>query len=301
MAGSSGGAITAITAMMAERGERVVATAPSKANPRTAVPVGILDRDEALAAAGSRYAPVAAGAAVSPATSAAVVKPCEASALRALAEARHEEPPLLISFFCAGTPSQHATDELIAELGIAPSTPLRSLRYRGGGWPGTFLATGQDGRTAETTYEDSWGRVLGPSMQWRCKVCADGVGESADLVAADFWKVDARGYPSFAEGDGVSALIVRTVRGSAVLADAIASGLIAARPLSIADLSAVQPLHRTRRRFLAARLLGSRLGGAPVPRYRGFGLVRLALSSPRTAFRTARGAFDRVRSRRRPA
>jgi len=299
--GSSGGTLTALSAWLAETGEasRVVAAAASPADPSRTVPVRITDRASALAAAGSRYAPVSNAAAegADEPSAALVGKPCEAAALRALADARGLPSPLLLSFFCAGVPSQRATTQLVQDLGMPGDAPLAELRYRGEGWPGRFTAVAQDGREVSASYDDSWGRHLGRTTQWRCKICPDGVGESADVAAGDLWRVDDRGYPVFAEGDGMSVLIARTARGRDVVLRAIEAGVLEVRPVDLADVVAAQPLQVTRRSTLAARLWGARAAGRPVPRYPGFGLVRLSLRTPRTALRTARGTYRRSRQR----
>jgi coenzyme F420 hydrogenase subunit beta len=302
-AGSSGGVLTALTGWLAETGEvtRVVSAAAATDDPRTTVPVTITDRPTALAAAGSRYAPVsvAADAGALDAGGAVVGKPCEASALRALSAARGTPAPLLMSFFCAGVPSQHATRGLVEHLGLRGDQPLAQLRYRGQGWPGRFTAVALDGAEVSASYDESWGGHLGRTTQWRCKICPDGVGESADLSAGDLWRVDDRGYPLFAESDGVSVLIARTARGEDVVRRAVAAGVLVVRPVDLAAVAAAQPLQVNRRATLAARLLGTRAARRPVPRYRGFGLSRLAMRVPRAAVRAGRGTFRRVGASRR--
>lgn len=301
-AGSSGGVLTALHGWLVASGRaaRVTGAAGDTSDVRRTVPVTITTREAALAAAGSRYAPVSALANpdVSAPGGAVTGKPCEIAALRRAAPDLVEgEVPLLLSFFCAGTPSQHATAALLQDLGVAPDDDLRSLRYRGDGWPGRFQARTDHGEVS-ADYDESWGRVLGPTTQWRCKVCVDGVGESADIVCADSWATDDRGYPVFVEGDGLSALIARTPRGLQAIQDAAAAGVIVLSPLQMAHLASAQPLQVARRRFLFARMLGSRLAGRRPPRYRGFGLLRLSLAKPREAIRTLRGTYRRVRSQR---
>jgi len=296
--GSSGGVLSALTAWLLDSGRAstVVGAAASPTAPTRTVTVRLTGRADALAAAGSRYAPVsnAAAAVLGTPDAAFVGKPCEVAAVRALARARGEAAPLLLSFFCAGTPSQDATDALVAEL--SGPTPPTALWYRGRGWPGRFTVVGADGTQSSVTYDESWGRVLGPAAQWRCKLCVDGVGDSADLVAADFWHTDERGYPSFAEGDGVSAVLARTARGAELLAAAVEAGVLETAPLEVDDLAAVQPFQVRRRTTLAGRLAGVRLAGRAVPRYRGFGLWRHLLRSPRTQLRTASGSYSRARA-----
>ncbi len=297
--GSSGGALTALHDWLLGSGRAsTIASASIGSDPRRTVPVTITTKEAALAAAGSRYAPVGVLSNPDLASSDAITaKPCEISAIRALgtsARAPGAEEPILLSFFCAGTPSQDATDELLARLGVRADEPLSDLWYRGRGWPGRFTVRGADG-DASMSYEESWGGVLGPSTHWRCKVCADGVGESADVVAADFWRVDERGYPTFTEGAGSSALIARTERGLEAVRAAAAAGAIVVRPIRMSALADVQPLQRNRRTSLFGRLLGSRLAGVRGPRYRGFRLWVLALAHPRLNLRAARGTRARLR------
>jgi coenzyme F420 hydrogenase subunit beta len=310
--GSSGGVLTALSSWLVETGEvpSVISAGASKSDPRRTVSVSITTRAEALEAAGSRYAPVApAGEAGrggdqagdgSGDGSAVVGKPCEITALRALHASSPGDrvEPLRFSFFCAGTPSQSATTALLADLGVGPDRHVDELWYRGRGWPGSFTAI-TDGERVEATYDRSWGQFLGPTMQWRCKICPDGVGESSDVTAADFWTTDERGYPDFAEGPGYSALIARTERGLDVIERARLAGVIVTEPISMDDVAAIQPFQRSRREQLFGRLVGARVAGQPVPRYRGFGLLRLSLQRPRTTVRTLRGSFRRVRAARR--
>lgn len=298
--GSSGGVLTALAGWLAETDgvAPVTGCAADAAEPRRTVSVTITTREEALAAAGSRYAPVAAaaGPGAEAASGAFVGKPCEASAVRGLARTSGRPAPLVLSFFCAGTPSQHATDAVLESLGAPRDADLVRLRYRGEGWPGSFTAQDAAGRSWSTSYDESWGAHLGKAVQWRCKICPDGVGESSDITAGDLWRTDERGYPTFAEGDGTSALLARTPRGLDAVLRAIEAGVIVAEPVDLDEVAAVQPLQRNRRATLAGRLLGARLAGRRVPRYRGFGLVRLALAQPRAAVRAGRGTYRRLRA-----
>lgn len=297
--GSSGGVLTAIQGWLLESGRatQVATAAADTARPVRTVPVRIVSKAEALASAGSRYAPVAVAAlATSDPRHALTAKPCEVSAIRALNDATSEDGPILMSFFCAGTPSQQATTTLVRELGGPGDDKVTDLWYRGRGWPGRFTASFAGGQVS-TDYDDSWGRALGPTTQWRCKLCADGVGESADISAADSWESDERGYPSFEEQEGRSALIARTERGLEIILAAKEAGVIDLRPLEADRLAQAQPLQTSRRRFLAARLWGARLGGRRVPRYRGFALTRLSMAKPRLAIRALRGTYRRVRAR----
>lgn len=295
--GASGGALTALAAWLTETGQvnRVVGAAAGP-QPRRTVSVAITDKETALASAGSRYAPVSNLAESTPLDplGAVIVKPCEASALARMASTSPgAERPVILSFFCAGTPSQHATDELVRELGADDPDTVTGLRYRGCGWPGDFTVSTPEGEH-RMDYKTSWGDRLGPTMQWRCKICPDGVGESADLAACDYWETDGKGYPLFEEGDGRSGLLVRTKRGQEILHAALNAGVLHGETLAAGRIAAVQPGQTWRRDNLWGRLIGARLAGRSVPVYRGFALWRPALRNLRRTVRAVRGSRRRA-------
>lgn len=301
--GSSGGVLTALNQYLITSGRatKVLGAAADPREPRRTVPVTLSTKEDALAAAGSRYAPVSALSnpdALSQGT-ALTGKPCEASALRAYAREAGIEPPVIMSFFCAGTPSQQATDSLVADLGIPRSKPLSAMWYRGRGWPGEFTAFSSDGTRVSTSYNESWGAALGPAVQWRCRVCVDGVGEAADISAGDFWEADEKGYPEFENKPGRSVLIARTPRGLQIVQEAARVGVITIDHATIDAAKAMQPYQRERRRLLLGRLAGTRLLLGRVPLYRGFGLLASALRFPRESWRELRGTITRVRDRQR--
>lgn len=295
--GSSGGTLTAISNWIVDRpgGGAVVGAAASPQDPRNTVSLTIMSKDEALRASGSRYAPASNLCAENALDEDAFVgKPCEISALSQIITARKpDRTPLRMSFFCAGVPSQLATNRLVHKLGVGKKSPIESLQYRGDGWPGQFRVEDQDGNVGTMSYDDSWGRELGPTMQLRCKICPDGVGESADIVAGDFWSADEDGYPVFAEQEGVSVLIARTVRGRDAVLAAEAAGYLHLEKVDLGAVASVQPLQTLRRRTLLGRLVGRLFAGKRIPRYRGFGLLRFSISSPVENLRAAAGTFRR--------
>ncbi|WP_343900364.1 Coenzyme F420 hydrogenase/dehydrogenase, beta subunit C-terminal domain [Arthrobacter rhombi] len=301
--GSSAGVLTALSTWLLESGRATrVAGAGAGRDPRRTVPVSITTKEEALASAGSRYAPTAtlANPDIQLPGTAVIGKPCEISALRSYVDAAglggvRQPAPIMLSFFCAGTPSAHATQRLIESLGIAKGTPPDSLWYRGRGWPGRFTVKLRD-ISRSMSYDESWGKVLGPATQWRCKVCPDGVGESADIAVADFWDSDESGYPIFNEAEGSSAVIARTIRGKGILMEAVSEGIIELDPIDINSLASVQPLQVQRRTGLLARLTGSLVAGRRIPRFTGFGLTKMAGRQPRLFLRVARGTYRRIHS-----
>jgi coenzyme F420 hydrogenase subunit beta len=297
--GSSGGVLTALSSWMIASGEfsEIVGAAGNTQNPRTTVPVRITSRDEAIAASGSRYSPVAGGQlSIGDARSGAVGKPCEIAARRSIGTrsgAPRDSQPVLLSFFCAGTPSQIATDSLVQELGVNPDR-LTKLRYRGDGWPGHFVVEDDAGNMGRLSYDKSWGRHLGRQLHPRCKICPDGTGETADISVGDYWRADKDGYPSFENADGQSVVIARTARGENLLRRAHAAHVISIEPLSLDLVADVQPLQVRRIAEVLARLAGRRLAGRRVPRYSGLRLWRRRSKSPTALLRATAGSFLRA-------
>jgi len=288
-AGASGGALSGLLVHLLESGEveAVVQISADPDNPIGNHTVISRNRDDILAAAGSRYAPSAPLARLHEFVAtgrrhAFVGKPCDVVALRALAEDRPGIAaafPVMLSFFCAGVPSETGAREVLTALGAGPED-VTGFRYRGQGWPGRATATLRDGSSPSMSYHDSWGGILSKHVQHRCKICADGTGKAADIVCADAWESDTAGYPVFDEADGVSLIVSRTALGARLLEDAVAAGRIVTGPFDVAQLAAIQPGQRERRRALLARLLALRLAGRPVPRYRGLQLWRAARQNP---------------------
>ena len=303
-AASSGGALSACLTHLLETGavEGIVQTTAAPELPHGNVAVLSDDADAVQGAAGSRYAPSAPLAGLAPYLDgqgrfAFVGKPCDVAALRAYAlvdprvDARF---PVMLSFFCAGVPSLKGAEAIYQALGV-PADQVVAFRYRGNGWPGRATARLADGTEQSMTYHDSWGKILSKHLQHRCKICADGTGKAADLVCADAWETDERGYPLFEEQEGVSLIVVRTGKGMGLLEAAQASGHLETGGFDALALPGMQPGQYGRHRVLWARLLGLRLLGKPIPRYRGMHLRAALRHAPwKVALRNGLGMVRRV-------
>lgn len=283
--GSSGGGITAVLVHLLETGQidAVIQTGADPVIPNANTAVVSVSEDEIITAAGSRYAPSAPLADLGPLldgglTYAFVGKPCDAAALRAMArtDSRIDQRiPWILSFYCAGVPSLRGSDKVIEALGTT-TAETAAFRYRGNGWPGRATATARDGSELSMSYNDSWGKILSKHLQHRCKVCADGTGNFADLVCADAWDCDENGYPVFEEADGTSLFVARTQKGAALLAEAESAKKLELKDFDVKTLAAMQPGQTKRRRALFARMLALRLTLKPVPRYTGLSVFAAA-------------------------
>jgi coenzyme F420 hydrogenase subunit beta len=310
--GSSGGAASALAIHALERGGRhgvlhVAALADAPLVNRTVLS---RTRAEILAATGSRYAPASpcdglAAVEQAPAPCVFIGKPCDVAAV---AKLRRERPRLdanlglTIAFFCAGTPSTGGTLALLARLGVAPES-VKSLRYRGLGWPGrarvVFERDGAE-ESRELSYEESWG-FLQAHRQWRCYICPDHTGEFADVAVGDPW------YRPIAPGEpGTSLILARTERGREAILQAARDGALELTPAAPRILFASQPDLLRAHATVWGRLKMLRLAGAAVPRYEGFASARLwwkhlsAVQKLRSFTGTLRRTFIRGLRRRQP-
>lgn len=286
---SSGGALSAILGhlLCSGRVDAIVQNGAHPSLPFANATVVSTNLAEIGTAAGSRYAPSAPLVGLHELARdgrrfAFLGKPCDVAALRALIAERPDYGqvfPVILSFFCAGVPSHDGIRELLEHMGV-PEAKLVAFRYRGHGWPGQATATLADGQARYISYQESWGKVLSRHLQHRCKICADGTGAAADLVCADAWESDAKGYPVFEERPGVSLIVARTPLGVELLNEAEAAGDIVTDTFDPSRLPSIQPGQRERRRALAARLAGQRLTGRPIPAYRGLHLWAAARQNP---------------------
>lgn len=284
--GSSGGGVSAICVELLEAGlaDYVVQIGASRANPlHNEVKVSRC-RDEVLAQAGSRYSPSSPLVRIDqmldqPGRFVFVGKPCDVAALRQLGrEDRRvgEKVVAMLSFMCAGVPSLGGTYDLLGKMGAEPGL-VRSLRYRGEGWPGLTKVVLEDGSEKQMSYEEAWGTILNRRLLLRCKICLDGTGEFADIVGADAWQGREDGYPDFAEHEGRSLVLVRTETGRRLLQHCLKQGaLVRSQEIAPGDIAGMQPYQVHRRQGLWSRLWAMRLLGSPVPDYDPALLLRAA-------------------------
>lgn len=296
--GSSGGVVSALAAYCVERlGMRlVVHTGMDPARPWTNKTVVSGTRAEIAGHGGSRYAPSSPVEALqliedSDRPCVFIGKPCDVAAV---AELRKQRPRLdrnlglVLSFFCAGTPAAAGTLRLAASLGFDEPGRIRSVRYRGDGWPGRFRVLDESGREGSLTYEESWGSLSRQFRQLRCHVCPDGLGELADVTGGDAWHRRSDG------SEGVSLVLARTELGRRVVLDAEQAGYLVLSPSDPERVLAAQGLARRRQR-VAARLLALRLLGLRVPRFPGFRIWRAAaLQGPAAVVREFVGTLRRA-------
>jgi len=201
---------------------------------------------------------------------AVVGKPCDISVLRAYLNKHPEinaQIVCLLSFFCGGTPSFQANENLLNSMNVKREN-VRSFTYRGNGWPGETVCIDHTGEKHCTQYEESWGKILGRDLQEICRFCWEGVGESADISCGDGWYlVDSK--PSFQENEGRNVVIARSKIGMDILTQMSDADLIDLKEIeNEEELLLMQPGQLMRKAAMFSRVLAMKLLRKEVPHYR---------------------------------
>lgn len=301
---SSGGALSGLLVYLLESGNAdfVLHIGEDSIDPYRTSLYASSTRQQVLRNAGSRYAPSAPLRNIrqilerTSGKLAFVGKPCDIVALRAYLKRFPEYRPrvgVLISFVCAGIPSTLATRDLVRELGVDEDS-VQQVRYRGHGWPGMATAVDAEGKVHCMSYSESWGNILNKRLQFRCKICPDGVGGQADIVFGDAWYSND-GYPDFSDRPGESLIITRTEHGQTLVQEAIDAGYIATSEFDPRHLQHIQRYQISRRQAILPRLLALKLFGRPTPRYSGLHLLYCAWTGgPRSFVRQFIGMVRRI-------
>lgn len=229
-------------------------------------------------------------------TFAFIGKPCDMAGMQNLLRAYPQykgKVKYYLSIFCAGMPTYHATQKAISSFG-KNETPIR-LQYRGDGWPGYFTATYQDGTSCRMTYNESWGKILGRQLGFRCKICPDGIGMLADIASGDSWNTKD-GYPDFTEGDGRNFCFVRTSNGQSLFDEAVKAGYIESEELNINDVKDMQRYQFDRRHMVGWRIAAVQLVTWGILHFKGLGYVSTALKANyKKGIRDFKGTIQRLK------
>ena len=103
-------------------------------------------------------------------------------------------------------------------------------------------------------------------MPLRCKICPDGIGEAADIVAGDAWDGASPNREASKTDPGFNSVITRTQKGAALYEAAISAGLIVKSELVDCDfMSRLQPHQVTKKLAGQARIDGLRAAGSVAP------------------------------------
>lgn len=197
-----------------------------------------------------------------------------------------------LSIFCAGIPSYNATIQVWRQSGHLDE-PI-SLKYRGDGWPGNFHAIFKNGDEYKISYRDSWGKILGKKLGFRCKICPDGIGMLADISVGDSWNT-VDGYPDFSESEGKCFCMIRTQKGMDIMQDAIKAGYIESREMDIQIIKEQQAYQYNRRKIEGWRITPVQIITGGILNFKGLGIYRMAVrASIGYGVRNMVGTFKRL-------
>jgi len=191
-----------------------------------------------------------------------VGKPCDISAIRQLSKTDdrvNKQCKFLLTLVCGGSTEFTKSQDFIKSFNVKEEE-LETFRYRGFGNPGRMYIKTKDGREHDREYNSFWGEESTWRVHFRCKICPDAIGESADIAALDTW----RGGSPKEEDEGYNAAIVRTQKGNDLLKEAIKAGYIQkGSNLTIADINDFQPHQVSKKKAVYARHLGMKKNNLP--------------------------------------
>jgi len=306
--GSSGGAATALALFGIEQFDMsgVLHTAGNREVPYKNKTVYSKNKEGLLETLGSRYAPSCPCEKLDLIENAEnpsvfIGKPCDVAAVKKAAAQNkklEEKIGITIAFFCAGVPSTYGNLELLKQQGLSDIDNLKSLKFRGKGWPGKWVAKfkNNSGESFEKslTYAESWG-FLQKYRQWRCYICPDHTGEFADIAVGDPWYRDIK-----EKEKGNSLIIARTERGKKYLMDAADKGFITILTEDLSLFPRSQPNLLKTKGNIWGRLLAMKLAQIPAPDFDSFKLFDFWMKnlSFKEKIKSLLGTFKRVHIKR---
>ncbi len=303
---SSGGALTALALHLLESGEvdfisHVKADEERPMRSRSHVSTS---RADVLAGAGSRYGPA------TPLDRflelldrdrpfAVIGKPCDISGVHNMRRLDPRVDRLVratLAFSCGTFADLDCSRQMLERVGIpggaGGEANLSLFRYRGYGCPGPTRAVDRTGRIHDEDYLDFWYGSHGWTHQFRCKICADPTGEATDISVADAWP---GGAPTENEWGGSNVFISRTVRGDAVMQNAIDAGVLELEEHDIGLLHEVQPHQAVKKQGINARLKAIADSGFAGPDFRNLNLDEAEAQRDRDFFRrNHEGTMERI-------
>ncbi len=304
--GSTGGVLTALAqyVLRSGRADFILHVRASTTEPTFGESTISVTESEVLAAAGSRYGPAAALVDVGDALDrgrpfAVVAKPCDLAALRNLARHDPRVDELVrywLTMVCGGFGPPSFTDGFLERIGV-DRRDLTAFRYRGRGCPGPTTATTVYSEIS-AHYLDYWGDDASQwGLPWRCKICPDGIGETADIAAADSWPGGSPTREGSVGDLGTNTVIARTEAGQELLEAAARDGALAfGSDATIADLDCFQPHQVRKKQAVADRYAGLADEGRIVPRTARLRVDELAAGQPADVRERQRsGTRERVR------
>ena len=203
-----------------------------------------------------------------------VGKPCDISAIRQLSKIDgrvNESCKYLLTLVCGGFGEFTKSQDFIESFNVKEEN-LEIFRYRGNGNPGKMYIKTDTGEEYDKDYNSFWGEESTWRVPFRCKICPDAIGESADVAALDTWP---GGSPK-GEDEGFNAAIARTQKGLELLNNAVYAGYIKkGNSLSIEEINDFQPHQVKKKQAVFARHRGMKKNNLPTIETNGLRIKEL--------------------------
>ncbi len=256
--GSTGGVLTALGIYLLEskRVDFILHAKNSVRDPSFGDRQLSFGKADVIESAGSRYGPTASLIDIGEVLDrnqafAFIGKPCDISALRNYARHDNRVEKLVrywLTMVCGGYLTPASTKAFYDRIGVDPEQ-VSALRYRGRGCPGPTRVETED-QVKEVHYLDFWGEDESMwALPFRCKICPDGIGEAADIAAADTWPGGSPNRVDSETDPGVNAIIARTRSGEELLSTAEADGALNTEyDIATDDMSIYQP-HQMHKKY----------------------------------------------------
>ncbi len=263
---STGGALTALATYLLNSGrvDFILHTKASSVEPTCGEAQLSFNEADVIEASGSRYGTSTTLLSIDDVlernqTFAFIGKPCDVAALRNYAsfdERVNQQVKFWLAPVCGGFMPVSSTYDALQSHSISRES-VTAVRYRGFGCPGPTRIK-HDNNVTELHYLDFWGE---DESQWqlpfRCKICPDGIGEAADIAAADTWPGGSPSRETCNDDGGTNALIVRSETGLELLQCALRdNALVSGQEMSIDDLSCFQPHQVNKKKLSWPRMQG---------------------------------------------
>ena len=267
---STGGLLNGLSLYLLEtkKVDFILHTAGDPDHPMRSIPKFSYNKDDLLnCESRSRYGPASPLSKFNDALNtnknfAFVGKPCDISAIRQLSKSDqrvNSQCKYLLTLVCGGSTEFTKSQDFIKNFDVKEEQ-LDVFRYRGYGNPGKMYIKTKDGKEYDREYNSFWGEESTWRVHFRCKICPDAIGESADIAALDTW----RGGSPKGEDEGFNAAIARTSKGLELLIDATNVGYLKKGDnLTIEDIDDFQPHQINKKKAVYARHLGMKKNGIP--------------------------------------
>ena len=265
--GASGGIVTAVLLYAFDNGliDGALVTGMSKDVPWEAMPMIARTREDIIKAARSKYCPVSSNVALAEILNqdgryAVVGLPCHIHGLRKAQKKNRtlfSRVGLTIGLFCASGKSFKGFEALLMKLNI-DKQEIRSLQFRGNGWPGSLTIEMVTGKRIVSPYKDYYPYMC-CNDPYRCSLCPDKTSEFADISCGDAWipGINMENDP------GRSICITRSHKGQSLITLAASNGAIALSPLAddllLKSIKVVNKKRTVSGRRFACKVLGNEI------------------------------------------